>query len=102
MNETLAIRLFRTLIGSWRCESGEFGSIPVSRDDLCCGPHAIVAALTLSAFGVKTRIARGRVLFITKGTGMPVLGHYFVVRESDNKVFDSSITFPLAEHPPVD
>src|SRR5215469_3158404 len=97
MDEVLAIRLLRLILGAWNNQRSIDVPIPISSKDFCCASHAVVASLVLAAFGVKTRIARGRASLFTKTAIMPILNHYFVVRSSDDAVFDSSVEFPVAE-----
>ncbi len=99
MDEALAIRLIRLLIGEYHNRKPrEIGgiTIPQSTQDFSCPIHAIVASLTFAMFGVKTRIAKGRASVFAPRAMMPILNHRFVVRESDNAIFDSSIEFPVA------
>lgn len=68
--------------------------ILMSRQDLCCAPHAFVAALVLAVFGQRTRVARGGVIIVNERLLFPIINHHFVIREGDSRIFDSSITMP--------
>lgn len=92
----LLITLSRLLVGTTHKRPAiGIAGVPDSTVDFCCGTHAQVASLTLAKMGIKTRVARGRAVVYTAGAMMSLLNHFFVVRDDDGAVFDSSIHFPI-------
>src|SRR5258707_8587739 len=95
IDEGVAIKLLQLLVGHSEYVLGPGAPSKMTPLNIECGAHAFVASLALAISGQKVRLAKGQAFVFTEKKIFPQLNHFFVVRESDGKVFDSSITIPL-------